>query len=549
MHPGPAGTYAGQARLRAVIGQIAITLIIVWLAAPSVAANLEQHLLIPLRNVLISGDNSGDFLAFYSAGRLYKTADVANGDTSSPYNLALLRQAQLEILPHFNADPDWKDNPHRVLPFRNPPSFLPVVGFLATYPFPLAFVIATLLELLLLGGLLIVTARVASTHTRPLSAVITWVAVVLASRAVWHVLEFAQLPSCIIAAAFAGGILLLRAERPIWSGMIFSFMCLKFVYLFPLIIFLAVWRKWQALGSLFAGCVVLFLLSVSIVGPSGMGRYINVLRVLTSVSSENDYYYNAYEHMYNVRSVFESDPVSLWFSSDQRWAILIVLVVVLWIVAGVLWSIAYRSPAPWMPDAAIMLLAVIMLLSSLHAHVQDTILLLPALAHVAGRCWSKWPNPLFSVISGGVLLLLSRLLYHIDTRDYSIHRVWLLNRGTFLLSGLFMLILLAIVAERLARGRPRLRGWPTSMMRSIQGAVAPAGTPSGSGRAIGVMITLLAVAALIYLAIAVRPDKLIARLGVDSRDPDVTASIQASETPGVDLARGLASYPGAQGAR
>jgi hypothetical protein len=343
--------------------------------------------------VLSGNGHGGDFIAFYSAGQLYSI----RGD-ASPYDLSSLREAEHAERPSLRFDSVWI-RAGGVAPYRNPPFYLPVVGFFAQFPLPVAFALSTVMAGLLLGGLLAITAGLVARHAMPVPA-ITWVAVSLAYYHVWQGIEYGQLPAYIVALGFTAGIILLGARQPCCAGLTFALLWLKAQYVPPVALFLFAVRERRALVGLLIGSCALVLLSILLVGPAGMRLYLESTLQVTTAPRE--LYFSNYHHMLNWRALLDRALASshpAWIFPAQ-----LVLMAVTYIVAVWGWTAPTRG-IPWRQDARLLLLALAMILAGPHVHGQDLILLLPALAVVMGHLWRQefpWPVTLASAL--GLLL-------------------------------------------------------------------------------------------------------------------------------------------------
>lgn len=376
--------------------QSAVFLVVAICAIPLIRQN-ARYLTTAVTEVLEGGQHGGDFIAFYAAGRLY----AAHGD-ASPYDLERLRAAELEADPTLQAWPDWVGG--GVNPFRNPPFYLPLLGYLARFPLPTAFVLSALAGSLLLGGLLAVTAGFAARQASPPAAV-AWLSLSLAYYDVWHGLFYGQVPAYLIALAFAAGLLLLRAGRPLWAGLTFALLWLKVQYVAPLALFLLILRQRQALLGLVTGSLILLALSLAVVGVSGLRLYLETLVRLAA--APRGMYAANYESMINWRGLLERA-----FADTYPEVVIpaqVILIALTYSLAVWAWMAPMKGSA-WRWDLRLLVLALTMVLASPHVHVQDMVLLLPPMALMMGYLWretSPWP---IVAVSAAALLFLFWLL-------------------------------------------------------------------------------------------------------------------------------------------
>lgn len=400
------------------------------LAIPLIVVN-ALSIVSTMTVVLERRDHGGDYIAFYSAGLLY----LAHHD-GTPYDLQLLRETELVANPALRTRPDWVAN--RLNPFRNPPFYLPVVGFLAQFSLPTGFAISTAVEGVLLAALLAIAAWAFGARASPLK-VVTWVLVSLAYSHAWQGLEYGQIPSYAVALAFAAGILLLRSGRSVWAGLAFALLWLKLQYLAPLVLFLLLSKERKALLGLMGGSALLLLLSLVNVGLDGMRHYFETLWQLAIAPP--DLYFANFQNMYNWRGLLER--IFAPAHPEVIFPTQIILVVFSYALAVWAWLAPTRGIA-WRQDARVMLLGLTMLLVSPHTHGQDLILLLLPLALVTAHLWSDsrpWP---VTLASGLGLLVLFGLLPHFALLIPGLHL------GALLVVLLFLTCVLALRTDILS---------------------------------------------------------------------------------------------------
>ena len=347
-----------------------------------------------LGGVLDGREHGNDFLAFYAAGRLYDRERDA-----SAYDLDRLRQAELAAYPALGAVPEWAAA-GGVNPFRNPPFYLPLLGYLSRPPLPIAFVLSTMLAAAALGGLLVITTAIAAARAMPLAA-LTWLALSLSFLPVWAGLTYAQLPAFVVALALAAGLALLRADRPVAAGLVLAVLWLKLQYVPPLLLFLLATRQRSALAGFALGTLASFLTSLALIGPQGMARYAETLAALATASPR--LYFVNYEWMFNWRATLER--VLAGRAPDLILPAQAVLTLATYTLAAWVWH-ATRDAAGWRRDLQLVALSLALVLASPHTHGPDLMLLLPAGALIAGRYWAQTgPWPLASAVALGLLLL------------------------------------------------------------------------------------------------------------------------------------------------
>ncbi len=381
----------GSPRLTALLRSASLVLLAA-IAVPLIATN-TRFLTNALADVQAGRDHGGDYIAFYAAGILYS----AHQD-GAPYDIERLRDTELAANPSLRERPDWVSN--RLNPFRNPPFYLPVLGYLAHFSLATGFAISTVLEGALLAALLVITAWVVGSRTTPIAA-LTWAIVGMAYSHVWQGLTYGQIPSYTVALAFAGGILLLRAGRPVIAGFVLALLWLKLQYLAPLVLFLLLSKERRALLSLLGGSILLLLLSVASVGLDGMRQYVET--TLQLAVAPRELYFASFTEMYNWRGILERALAPT--HPEIVFPVQLILIALTYALAIWTWT-AHTNGSAWRRDARIMLLSLTMILASPHVHGQDMVLLLPSVALLASYLWSEAVHWLVTLASGLVMLLI-----------------------------------------------------------------------------------------------------------------------------------------------
>jgi hypothetical protein len=422
---------ASQAGSRNIVIQSAIFIILTLVSLPfivervsTLGASLDRQ---------FRGRYSGDFYAFYGAGILYNRSH-----DGSAYDLDQLRAVEYAAFPVLHDFPNWVGG--EVTPFRNPPFFLPVVGYFGAFPAPLAYQLMAAVNTLLLGTAAGLTGVLATRKAAPLAA-IAWGGLVLAAYSSWHGLFYSQLPSYIAVVGLTLAILALRRDQQILGGLAFAVLAIKPQYAVPILVFLAVTRRWDAVFGFVTGGAILAAVSLAIVGPEGIAKFVaNTAEVSFSASYM---YGNVFEEMYNWRAVlhrlFRGNMVIVG-------PLQIALTLATYALAIWAWR-ASRRLTGWRADMGYVVLLLLMLLASPHAHAQDVILLVPAAALVARYLWSEqapWP---WTAISAAALFVLFWFLPMQEILGPLVHP-GVLVLG--LLFGLTVYVLRSGVVERLS---------------------------------------------------------------------------------------------------
>jgi hypothetical protein len=365
--------------------QAAIFVLAVVLALPLIREN-SAYLTTALTEVTSGREHGGDFIAFYAAGQLYSVRRDA-----SAYDLDAMREAEFDIDPRLRDDPEWVGG--GVNPFRNPPYFLLVLRYLASFSLPVAFVLTAIASGALLGAILAISAQFVTRAALPVAA-IAWVALCLAYYDVWHGLTYGQLPAYIAALFFLVGVLSLRGGNPLWAGIAFAMLWLKVQYVPVLLLFLIVTTQWRALIGFSVGTAALLVASIIFVGFEGLRLYGETL-VELAVAPRGFFAAN-YESMINWRGLLERAlaPEHVEFILPLQVGLTILT------IAVAIWAWRLKAaPGSWRSDLVLASLPLALVLTSPHVHVQDMLLLLPAFALVIGYLWRADRNPLVLLAS------------------------------------------------------------------------------------------------------------------------------------------------------
>jgi Glycosyltransferase family 87 len=401
--------------------------------------------------VLARGQTSGDFVTFYAAGQLYRRAQ-----DGSPYDPDALREAELTASPELRHDAGWLER-GGVKPYKNPPFYLPVLGLLARFSLPEAFVLSTALQAGLLGLLLALTAGLAAGQAVPL-ATVAWIVLTLAYDHIWDGFVESQIPATLVGLAFAAGIVLLRTGWPTWAGLVWTLLAIKPQYVPALPLFLVATRQWQALVGFVAGGLALALVSTALIGLEGMRLF--VTSNLELATAPPDLYFANYEWMFNWRALLERALAGR--AEDLVFPLQLVLIALTFGLALWAWTAPTRGQA-WRRDTGLVVLGLTLVLANPHVHSHDLIVLVPVLAVVIGWVWRQtlpWPIP--AAAAGGLLLF-----YWLLPQEYVLSPS--LNSSVLLLAALFG------AAIALVRGRATApRRWPRPRTASSEARPQPA---------------------------------------------------------------------------
>ncbi len=370
--------------------------------------------------IVTRGETSGDFVTFYAAGQLY-----LRFHDGSPYDLDALREAELTASPRLRHDAGWLES-GGVKPYKNPPFYLPVLGLFAHFSLAVAFVLSTALQAGLVGLLLALTAGLAARRAVPLAPAV-WIVVSLAYDHFWDGFVESQIPATVVGLAFAAGIVLLRAERPGWAGLVWALLSVKPQYVPALLLYLIATRQRHALAGLVGGGLILALISTALIGVDGMRLFVQSNIELATAPPE--LYFASYEWMFNWRALLERALAGV--SAELIFHIQLGLIALTGGLALWAWTAPTRGRA-WRRDGGIVVLALTLILANPHVHAQDLVLLVPMLAVVVSPLWRQtlpWPIPV--VTAGGLLLF-----YWLLPREYLFNPS--VNSSVLLLAVLFV---------------------------------------------------------------------------------------------------------------
>ncbi|MBL8551704.1 MAG: DUF2029 domain-containing protein [Hyphomonadaceae bacterium] len=192
----------------------------------------------------------GDFLAFWSAGRL-----ALEGHAEEAYSIAAISTVQNGAFPGLNV----------VFPWRHAPMFLLFVAPLAALPFPAA----ALVFLALSGGLYLHAARKAAPDPRDL---------LFAAALPTALLHIGSVQTGLVLAGLAMLALIWLDRRPLAAGACIGLMAIKphLGVLWP--IMLAVQGRWRAFASATAVVLALTLVAGWLFGFGLLPHFIDAMR-------------------------------------------------------------------------------------------------------------------------------------------------------------------------------------------------------------------------------------------------------------------------------
>jgi len=326
-----------------------------------------------------------DFASFYAAGTY-----VLEGKASAPFDQAAHYARQQALFGAATPYYGW----------LYPPFFLFIAGALALMPYLLALIVwqGATFALYLLAIRTIV-------HTVPeASANRLWLLLAAAYPAVFVNLGHGQ-NGFLTAALFAAALVTLE-RRPVIAGVLFGLLVYKpqFGVLIPLALLAS--GRWRTIMAAGVTIAVLALATFATFGPEVWGAFLASSKVARTVLLESGDV--GWHKLVSVLSW-----VRMWGGSvNAGYAIhgLVALIV----AAALVWL--WRSPAPYPLKAAGLSVAAIV--TALHSHDYDLMLLAPALAFLMIDGWSRglapyektmlaavWIVPLVSRSAGQVALV------------------------------------------------------------------------------------------------------------------------------------------------
>ncbi|MEO7785166.1 MAG: glycosyltransferase family 87 protein [Terracoccus sp.] len=199
-----------------------------------------------------------DFAARWSAGRL-----LVEGRAVELYDLAA--QTSVQQTATGTSRSSW---------FVSPPFVALVLAPLGALPYALAGVAWTLLSV----GALTLSFMLLRPYA-PEVLTRDWRLTLLVAAASYPVLQVFLVgqDSCFVLLTLAGGIRLLDAGRDVVAGVVLALGLMKPQLIFVVPIVLLVQRRGRALGAFVASAVVLALLSLAVVGPSGIRDWVALI--------------------------------------------------------------------------------------------------------------------------------------------------------------------------------------------------------------------------------------------------------------------------------
>jgi hypothetical protein len=353
---------------------------------------------------------------------------MLSGQGAGIYDLALLAAAQHELFPEMG---------QRVVGLYVPPFSAPLLAPVGLLPAGAAYAVWTsvLVSALVLSVFFLRAAF-------GLSVVQTlWLFAVLSlSGPAFESVRIGQLAPLLLL-ALSGAILKLKADRQWQAGVLLSVLLLKPQQLAPIVAYLAGCGRWRALSALVVGCLSLGALSLVLLGPAGYDNYWR----LVSGSVED-----TASMQPELNPTIRGQLLRI-FPEAKSAVTLFACAVSMFSLAGI-FAVGRRLRAAslWL-EAGLIAAVPLGLVTSLHCHDYDLLLLVPTVAALARSALRlnlpRWLPP------AGMLVLAPYLLpfYTIVHNDYLLKAGGILN-PMFVSLLATAVTLLAIAAGKSAPG-------------------------------------------------------------------------------------------------
>ncbi len=309
-----------------------------------------------------------DFVSYYSAARM-----VAEGRPRSMYDPLAMQALEDELLAPWGWEPDSAVYPF----FLNPPAMALLVLPLTALPLATALLVW---ELIGIGASLATAVLLGRRAWGTVSASRTLV--LLAFYPALFGLFYGQI-AAVMVLCLALSYLALKDGQDLKAGLIASsLLLLKPQYAPPLILALAMHRRWRAIGGIAVGGLALAALSLAVIGPAGVSDYLRFMRSVGSygpdaVADTTPYTMVSWRGLLNALAPGLSAPTGF------------VITALLSLVAVAAALFAFRgqwAPNSYRFDRGMLLLFIAALFAAFHSNVHGlSILLVPGVFLVASR--------------------------------------------------------------------------------------------------------------------------------------------------------------------
>ena len=301
---------------------------------------------------------SNDFVGLWTGASL-----LSRGAGAHLFDLETQQAFQVELRRTLAVSPGLAAS-DACLAFYNPPPLALVVAPLTVLPAPTAYLAWTILGFLATLAAVALPLRGTACARTPAILMVTYPAVLLTlliGQANW-----------IYLLAFSLGLRALVSGPPFWGGVLMGVLWLKpqYAVLFPLVFLLK--RRWLELAGMAASGLVVALLSLLLVGPSGIASLLAMMARMGAFYPPPGSFVNP-QDMINWRSLL----INLWPGIPEVTGSILTLVLGAMTIAASL--LVWRGPwAPHSPRFARQMLIATMatLVASPHSHFHGLMMLL-----------------------------------------------------------------------------------------------------------------------------------------------------------------------------
>lgn len=306
----------------------------------------------------------GDFIAFWSAGKL-----VLAGKVAQVHDTHQIHLIHLSIIPHLPVVAGW----------NSPPQFLLIAVLLALIPYfwsAITFLIVSF-------AIYFIAAR---------KILPDWRALIFAATVPAALYEIGSVQTGIIIAGITGLALYWQDRRPLSAGALLAILTIKphMALLWP--IYLALTGRWRMFISAAVACTIVTLLAGFVYGFDAYIRFFNNLAYTQRLISDHHVSPATYGSLYgNLLSLKVPNNLALAAHAASAAAALV--------VAGIVWF----KGEPRIQGAA--LCAATMLTSPYLFFYDTTLLALGAALLGAPKTWWQWPGAIFGWAAGFSVLV------------------------------------------------------------------------------------------------------------------------------------------------
>ena len=357
--------------------------------------------------------NKIDFLSFFTAGSLAKSAGLSN-----IYNLDLQQAFQTQI-----AGPNFIQGGS--LPYMHPPFILPVLMLIMGVSYPTSYILWTLFLLLtVILSLLFLIRALKETGVQQISALTFGVIGFLFYPVFISVLKGQD--SALLLLGLSLWLYAFLNKKDTLAGLALSLTMIK-PQLALILAIPFIFNRRRVWWGFCLGAAVLVGFSFLLVGPTGFKGYLNLISI---VSQGEGFGVNQTE-MYNLMGLIQRtfptiDPA---LSQGLRWGIFLAAIVGL----GLLWKNAKDNLSP----KHLATLVIISLLASPHLHFHDlTLLLIPVASFfiISSKGTIRTDTALSIAAGCSLILVISELLSYpwLHFASYSLMAALLLRPDRFL---------------------------------------------------------------------------------------------------------------------